>query len=1113
MKKRIMSFVMTIVIILCAMPNIVLATEKEVAVKRYTVLVLDTSGETTFVGTNDRYTADTAISHVKEATSQFLKSIGNAKGDNYVAIVSYKDSAEIVSEFTKDIELLKEKVYDITDYGTIRSIAAGLSSANSLLESIDDDNAVKNVILFTTGMTNTGEYSYSGIYDENTIGSRWKRLDNKVKLYAYANSAYEQAAILKNNNVNMYTIGLFQPAEIISEHFTDIADFFKLTVKDLASTEEYYYPVDDPDDLVFILGEVSDELANVVKKITFTYQSGDDYTATCYYTNDYFSESSYEYNPSLATMSISFAMSAFGSSKGGADYSNKSVNARQLLKDIGVPEANIKTNYWFTTEPTTDSIGVVIGNKPIIANGKKYTLIAAAIRGGGYEREWASNFTIGSEGNHTGFNTAKNNVINYMKEYISEQKITGDVKIWITGYSRAAAVANLMGAEIDSGIMLGSNVTYTCADVYTYCFETPAGVSVSQVNNDKKYNNIFNIINSSDPVTYVAPASLGFTRYGIVRYLPSAESTAKYRNLRNKMLKIYNSLANTDKYVVDDFQMKKIELKNLLTDKSQKSVVQDDMKNNMSQRVFLVNYVDIISKEFIKSRSNYVSEYQDEIREICSVMFGCTTAQTEIIIESFMEQAQTNWDDLAVSYIWNAWFNPFGNEDDAFQMISNWLKKAIQDAGITNYDKDAIDRAGKNLADLLLDVVINHPNYSTTAVMNVDGLVEAHYPELCFAWLASMDSYYSQDPNMEFNSGGYRIIRINCEVDIEAFDKDGKKVASIINEQPMTIDDSSYVYGIDEDGQKYIVLPVDMEYRISVRARMNDKVNISIIEYCASIGDYTRNVNYFDIKLNKGECLTGIIPAYSSLELSEDTPNGSTADYILLDPKNNKIYSNSNLLGKSVLDNKFYLDVVSSDTKKGVVVGSGSHLYGSFAQVEAIAMEGHKFIGWYKGENLVSTDEIYRICITENNELIAKFDVKGCPHDTIEVKNAQEPICFQEGYTGDGYCVDCGEQISQGNKIDAMTVHIYSEWRITKVANVSENGIKERVCTVCNRKESEEIIFVDDGINGINEKQDIVEEVSPETGDDNDFILWIVLLLGCSVLIAFILSINVAERE
>ena len=42
-------------------------------------------------------------------------------------------------------------------------------------------------------------------------------------------------------------------------------------------------------------------------------------------------------------MSLSFAMSAFGSSKGGqSDYSNKSVNAKQLLMDIGVPEANIR---------------------------------------------------------------------------------------------------------------------------------------------------------------------------------------------------------------------------------------------------------------------------------------------------------------------------------------------------------------------------------------------------------------------------------------------------------------------------------------------------------------------------------------------------------------------------------------------------------------------------------------------------------------------------------------------------------------------------------------------------------------------------------------------------
>lgn len=226
--------------------------------------------------------------------------------------------------------------------------------------------------------------------------------------------------------------------------------------------------------------------------------------------------------------------------------------------DIGVPEANIQTNDWFTQKPTTDSIGVVVGNMPITVKGENYTLIALAVRGGGYESEWASNFTIGLSGQHNGFNTAKNNVLDYLKTYVEEQNITGAVKFWISGYSRAAATANLVGGAIDNGAVISTDISYAYDDIYTYCFETPAGALTADVKGQAKYNNIFNIINSSDPVPYVAPAAMGFGRYGIDRYLPSQESSSNYASLKAKMLNIYNTLDSTEGYVVDDFQMKKL---------------------------------------------------------------------------------------------------------------------------------------------------------------------------------------------------------------------------------------------------------------------------------------------------------------------------------------------------------------------------------------------------------------------------------------------------------------------------------------------------------------------------------------------------------------------------
>ena len=101
-----------------------------------------------------------------------------------------------------------------------------------------------------------------------------------------------------------------------------------------------------------------------------------------------------------------------------------------------------------------------------------------------------------------------------------------------------------------------------------------------------------------------------------------------------------------------------------------------DTKNNYSQGLFLSNYVTILANEFIISRDNYVSRYQNEIREICSVIFGCTDEQSEKLIDSFISQANNEWGALAVSYIWNVSINPFGTEDDIF-MVSMRMDKNI----------------------------------------------------------------------------------------------------------------------------------------------------------------------------------------------------------------------------------------------------------------------------------------------------------------------------------------------------------------------------------------------------------------------------------------------------
>ncbi len=498
-----------------------------------------------------------------------------------------------------------------------------------------------------------------------------------------------------------------------------------------------------------------DKKANQLKKIEFPYYSAADSTALCYYTNDYFDESSYVYNQSLATMTLSFAFSAFGSSEGDdKDYTNKSSNARVLLSKMGVQEQNIETNQWFNSKPTMDSIGVIAGNMPITLSDGEYTLVAIAVRGAGYEQEWASNFTLGTSLQHKGFSEGKEQVIEFLKDYFKSQNISGAVKLWITGYSRAAAVANLVAGAIDDGLVLDNDISYDTDDVFAYCFECPAGANLDDLEGTSRYENIFNIINPNDIVPFVAPFDMGFSRYGVDIFIPTGDSHAEnYEALKSKMLEYYYALEGTTTYTVDEFQMKKLGMENWLPGGEQIEFILDDEKNDYTQNVFLSNYVKILAKEFFKDRATYVSTYEKEIREICSVMFGCSGPQQKILMDSFIAQAQSNWGALAWSYVWNAGINPWGDKVDALQMISDWLKKAIVDAGITGYDEEVVNSAGIALGDLMISLVLSHPNYFTTAVMNVEKLVEAHFPELCLAWMQSLDNNYLNDTSLTPHEG------------------------------------------------------------------------------------------------------------------------------------------------------------------------------------------------------------------------------------------------------------------------------------------------------------------------------------------------------------------------
>lgn len=256
------------------------------------------------------------------------------------------------------------------------------------------------------------------------------------------------------------------------------------------------------------------------------------------YNDLYFDHSSLEPNHHLAVMSAILAHASSGT-KDNQDYTGHSGNVKALLKDIGFQ--NIEVNADYTTRPTEDSFGVAAAMKKISLDEKDYTVLALTGRCSNYEKEWASNFNVGTNGDASGFSNAADKMLAFVKNYVTKHAIKGNVKVWITGYSRSAAVADIVGARLDDNPMY-LNTKVDAENIYDYTFATPNSTTISE-EKAASYKNIYNYYFDNDLVTMIPFASWGFRKYGQNIAMSPLSGTAKH-----KMLTFLSKSGNDDFY-------------------------------------------------------------------------------------------------------------------------------------------------------------------------------------------------------------------------------------------------------------------------------------------------------------------------------------------------------------------------------------------------------------------------------------------------------------------------------------------------------------------------------------------------------------------------------------
>lgn len=246
-------------------------------------------------------------------------------------------------------------------------------------------------------------------------------------------------------------------------------------------------------------------------------------------------ENAYIYSEPLSTMS-SVMSSASEMSKFSLDgepdskYLYMSRNIEDMMRQLGFE--NIAINDAYQSEIKIETIMLSAGKKTVTYGGKEYTLIALFPDSGTTDAEWPVNVELGDGEYHEGFEYgARDVLLPFLKNYIETNEITGDVKLWISGMSRAAGFVNtatgLLDFAIDDGTVssfLTDGVNIEKKNIYVYTYGCPATVSKalvwnmdadgSYVSRKQEFNHIHNFLNGFDIIIHAVAEEWDMDRFG-----------------------------------------------------------------------------------------------------------------------------------------------------------------------------------------------------------------------------------------------------------------------------------------------------------------------------------------------------------------------------------------------------------------------------------------------------------------------------------------------------------------------------------------------------------------------------------------------------------------------
>ncbi len=507
------------------------------------------------------------------------------------------------------------------------------------------------------------------------------------------------------------------------------------------------------------------------------------------YSDSFFANDPKVYDTHMATMSMNMTYASCTYIKGN-DYSDGAKTVKDILGTIGFGDGSDKevfVNDGYTNKPTTDSIGCAIASKEINVGNDTKRAISITIRSANYENEWASNVTLGTNGEAKGFSDSADKVVKSLDEYLSkypevkEDVDNGNTAFWIQGFSRGGAVANLTAKRLIDRYQEKND------KVFAYCIEAPQGGVESAEISGKDYSSIHNIINKDDLVPYVAPTEMGFKRYGVDHYLNDESSNPD--NLRTNSIFKNNKADNDIDLTVSQDRLDKVkeEVKKLVGNGNTKdympftvtgkklnislknitSPVSISDTDGVSTSGCIQNFLDLVSKKI--GRDGYVNKGVQDA-SVRLMQYLNSGSELRNLINDIDKK------DLAIKVGAYTFVNTSGSDKTwgmLKDMFSDWISGREKEDGykielteatrnnlieglrihlkndsklrerLSGYEGGS-DKALDDIALIAKEVVnsIDDVDSLLTFGMNVGGMINNHTMLQTLAWLRTSDSWY-----------------------------------------------------------------------------------------------------------------------------------------------------------------------------------------------------------------------------------------------------------------------------------------------------------------------------------------------------------------------------------